>query len=111
MADVFAVIETGGKQYVVRAGDVLRVEKLADADGNPFENGAKIVFDKVLLVDDGNNTTVGTPYIKGAVVTASSMGDGRTKKITTLRYKSKVRVRRTEGHRQHFTKVKIEAIS
>ncbi len=110
MANIFAIIQTGGKQYVVRPGDEVRVEKLVSDTGEPYENGAKIIFDKVLLVDDGNNTTVGTPYIEHAKVAAVSLGDGRHKKITTYRYKAKVRVHKKQGHRQHFTKVKIESI-
>lgn len=106
MAEQFAVIATGGKQYVVRKGDELDVEKLA---GEPKE-GDKIVFDKVLLVDDGGATTVGTPYITGASVEATIVKLGRTRKVLVFEYKAKSNRRKKNTHRQYFHKVKIDAI-
>jgi len=104
----FAVIETGGKQYLVRPGDILEVEKLSEvAEG---VSGDKLTFGKVLLVDSGTETTVGTPYIDGAKVLASLVENGRSKKITVIKYKPKVRYRIKNGHRQYYTKVKIEKI-
>lgn len=99
----FAVIETGGKQYKVAEGDVLNVEKLKGSSET-------IVFDKVLLIDDGKDTMIGTPYLEGATVTASKIEDGRADKVTVIKYKSKVRYKKVQGHRQPFTKVKIEKI-
>lgn len=102
----FAVIENGGKQYTVKVGDVIMLEKIPGTN----KEGDKIVFDKVILVDNGKDTTLGTPYIKGAAVEGSFMKDGREKKVTILRYKQKSRYRRFNGHRQPFSKVKITAI-
>lgn len=103
---MFAVIETGGKQYKVSEGDLIKIEKLA----GKHEEGSKITFDKVLLVDDGKATTVGTPHIKGAKVTATLTEEGRDKKITVIRFKSKSRYFKKKGHRQPYCKVKIESI-
>lgn len=102
----FAVIQTGGKQYQVKAGDTLTIEKLP----GEFKAGDKIVFDKVLLVDNGKDTTIGTPFIDGASVVASFTEAGRAKKIEVLKYKQKSRYLKKNGHRQPFFKVKIEAI-
>lgn len=102
----FAVILTGGKQYQVRAGDVLKIEKLK----GEYKNGDKIVFDKVLLVDNGKDTTVGTPYIDGAKVEAVFEEAGRAKKIDVIKYKQKSRYYKKRGHRQPFFRVKIQAI-
>lgn len=101
----FAVIFTGGKQYLVKPGDVIRVEKLAEA-----KEGSEVVFDKVMLVDDGKSTSIGTPYIDGAKVTASFVKAVRADKVTGLKYKPKARTRKRFGHRQHLTEVKIENI-
>ncbi|HEY9585174.1 MAG TPA: 50S ribosomal protein L21 [Candidatus Paceibacterota bacterium] len=106
----FAVIKTGGKQYQVKKGDVLRIEKLADEKGQPLETAGKVVFDEVLLVDDGKTTTLGTPTISGIKVTATVMGDGRHKKVMVVRYLQKSRYYKKNGHRQPFTEVKIESI-
>lgn len=107
----FAVIETGGKQYVVSVGDVLTIEKLPRDDKEEYKEGEKIVFDKVLLVDNGKDTTtVGTPYIEGAKVTASFEEAGKGKKINVIKFKSKSRYFKKYGHRQPFNKVKIEAL-
>lgn len=103
---MFAVIETGGKQYLVKTGDTLKVEKLA------FETGKEVVFDKVLLVaeTDGAGVKIGKPYLEGARVTAIVEEQGRTKKIRVVKYKRKVRYKRVVGHRQTFTKIKIAAV-
>jgi large subunit ribosomal protein L21 len=102
----FAVIQTGGKQYAVAPGDVIAVEKL---EGD-YKKGDKIVFPDVLLVDTGDDTVVGTPFIKDAKVTAVFENSGRAKKVTVIRYKQKSRYFKKNGHRQPFTKVRIEAI-
>lgn len=106
-SDEFAVIETGGKQYVVAVGDILTIEKLP----KDFKEGEKVTFENVLLVDNGKDaTTVGTPYISGAKVTASFVEEGKGKKINVIKFKSKSRYMKKYGHRQPFTKVKIEAL-
>ncbi len=103
----FAVIKTGGKQYQVSVGDVLRIEKLA----GEFAMGDKIVFDQVLLVDNGVDTTIGTPYIPKAKVEAIFQKSGRAQKIDVIKYKSKSRYFKKNGHRQPFVEVKISAIA
>ena len=102
----FAVIFTGGKQYKVAVGDVLKVEKL---DGE-FAVGDKIVFDKVLLVDNGVDTTIGTPYIKGATVESLFVKLGKRPTVNVVKYKQKSRYLKKNGHRQPFVEVKISAI-
>lgn len=105
-ASEFAVIETGGKQYMVSAGDVLDVELLGE-----FKKGDTVEFDKVLLVDTGTDATIGTPYIKGAKVQATYEGEKKGPKITIVRYKAKSNRDRKIGHRQTYARVKIEKIS
>jgi len=102
---MYAIIETGGKQYKVKAGDVITVEKLgADA-------GTSFTFDRVLGIWDGDSTVFGAPTIKGASVTATVLGDGKAKKVIIYKYKSKKGFHKKKGHRQPFTSVKIESIS
>ncbi len=101
-----AIIETGGKQYVVTQDTVLKVESLSDVT----EPGTKISFDKVLLVDDGTATQVGAPYVAGAKVSAELIEIGRAKKIIAMRYRPKSRYTVRRGHRQHFAKVRITAL-
>ncbi len=101
---MYAVIETGGKQYRVQQGDVLFVEKI-DA-----EAGANISFDKVLLVSKEGNVVVGKPYVDGAKVEATVVEHGKGKKIIVFKYKPKKNYRKKQGHRQPYTKVKIENI-
>lgn len=101
-----AIIETGGKQYVVTTDSVLDIETVKGAD----KAGAKITFDKVLLTDDGSKTTVGSPYIKGAAVSAELVENTRDKKVTVLRYREKSRYAKKKGHRQTHAKVRITAI-
>lgn len=102
----FAVIQTGGKQYQVKAGDSLRIEKM---EGD-FKVGDKITFDKVLLVDNGTDTTIGNPFIAGAKVTATFEEAGRSQKVMVIKYKQKSRYFKKNGHRQPFFKVKIDSI-
>lgn len=103
---MFAVIQTGGKQHLVESGKRYQFEKLP---GNP---GDAIAFDRVLLTFDqgGENAHVGTPTVAGARVTGRIFQQGRARKITVVKYKAKVRYRRTLGHRQHFTEVEIEGV-
>ncbi len=103
---MFAVIKTGGKQYVVQAGQSLRVEKLEHEEG-----AKKMVFPEVLLIVDGETVTVGKPFIKGATVEAELIRDAKAKKVIVGKYHAKTRYKRTRGHRQHFTEVKISKIS
>ena len=99
----FAVIETGVKQYRVSEGDIITIEKIkGDA-----ETGSAIVFDKVLLTDDGKDTKVGTPYIEKVSVKGALEASGKGKKITVIRYKAKSRYFKKKGHRQPFFKVRI----
>jgi len=100
----FAIIETGGKQHIVREGDILTIEKL------PKGTKDIISFDKVLLFDDGKETRIGTPYINGAKVLAQFVEEGRGKKIIVFKYKPKVRYRVKQGYRHPFTKVKVESL-
>lgn len=102
----FAVIETGGKQYTVASGDVVRIEKLA----GEHKEGDKVVFDKVLLVDNGSDTTIGTPYIEKAKVTGKIAKIGRAKKVDVIKYKQKSRYFKKYGHRQPYFEVEIEAV-
>lgn len=102
----FAIIETGGKQYKVAVGDVLKVEKI---EGD-FSVGDKITFDKVLLVDNGADTTIGSPYITGAKVESLFQKAGKNKTINVVKYKAKSRYLKKNGHRQPFIEVKISAI-
>jgi len=106
-SSVFSVIKTGGKQYLVRVGDIISVEKL---DGE-FTTGQEISFDEVLMTTDGTKTTVGTPTVSGAKVTASFVEEGRGKKITVIRYKAKSRYYKKRGHRQPFMKFKVTKVA
>lgn len=101
-----AVIQTGGKQYLVREGQELKIEKL------DTEVGGNVDFDVLLVSDEeGTTTQVGTPTLSGVNVTATVLDQGREDKISVIKYKSKVRYRRNVGHRQPFTKIKIEKIA
>jgi len=102
----FAVIQTGGKQYKVSVGDTLKIEKLS----GDHKKGDVIVFDKVLMVDNGSDTTIGTPFIAGAKVEATFEGAGRNKTIDVIKYKQKSRYFKKNGHRQPYYKVTISAV-
>ncbi|MFA5827612.1 MAG: 50S ribosomal protein L21 [Candidatus Paceibacterota bacterium] len=102
----FAVIFTGGKQYKVAVGDVLKVEKI----NGDFKTGDKVIFDKVLLVDNGTDTTIGSPYITGAKVESLFQKLGKHKTVTVVKYKQKSRYLKRNGHRQPFIEVKISSI-
>ena len=105
----FAVIQTGGKQYKVSTGSFVSIEKIKTT-GVEYKKGDKLVFDKVLLVDDGKDTTIGTPYIKGAKVDAEIAEIGRARKVMVVKYKQKSRYLKRNGHRQPFFKVRIISI-
>ena len=101
---MYAVIETGGKQYQVKEGDELFIEKLsAQAD-------EKVSFDKVMAVGNEGSITVGAPYVEGASVAATVIKNGKAKKITVFTYKPKKGEKTKQGHRQPYTKVRIDAI-
>jgi len=102
---MFAVIETGGKQYKVNEGDVIFVEKLE------AEEGTTITFDKVLAVSTDAGFKAGTPTVEGATVTANVVKNGKGKKIYVMTYKSKKNEKKKIGHRQPYTKVQIEKIA
>ncbi len=103
----FAVIETGGKQYTVSKGDVITIEKIT----GEHKEGDAVTFDKVLLVDDGKNTSIGTPYIPKAKVSGTITEIGRAAKVLVVKYKQKSRSGwKRNGHRQPFFKVKINAL-
>jgi len=101
-----AVIKTGGKQYLVKEGTVLRVEKL-DA-----QEGAQVSFGEVLLVaqGEGGEVKVGTPYVANAAVEATVVKQGRARKVTIIKFKPKTRYYKKQGHRQQFTEIKITKI-
>ncbi|MBQ4293368.1 MAG: 50S ribosomal protein L21 [Lachnospiraceae bacterium] len=101
---MYAVIATGGKQYKVSEGDVLKVEKLAAEDG-------KVTFDRVLAVGKDDGLVVGTPVVDGATVNASVVSEGRGKKVVVYKYKAKTGYHKKNGHRQAYTEVKIEKIN
>ena len=101
---MYAVVATGGKQYKVQEGEILRVEKL---DG---EIGSEVAFDQVLMLSDGEKVQIGQPVVEGAQVKAHIVEQGRAKKIIVFKYKRRKRYRRKHGHRQPYTTVKIDAI-
>ena len=104
MAKDFAIIETGGKQYKVTAGQKLKVEKLAEKAGD------KVIFDKVLLRSMGGNVEIGMPHVAGAKVEATLARNGRGKKEIVFKYHSKTRYRKKKGHRQEFAEVEIAKV-
>lgn len=101
---MYAVVEMGGKQYKVSAGDSVDVEKL------PFEVGEKIELDRVLLVADGDEVRVGQPTVKGAKVSATVTDHAKGRKVIVFKYKPKIRYRRKKGHRQAYTRLTIDEI-
>ena len=102
---MYAIIETGGKQYKVSQGDVVFIEKL-----NAEEN-AEITFDKVLMAGEGDSVKVGTPTVEGATVSAKVLKNGKAKKVVIFKMKRKKNERKRKGHRQPYTKVEITAIN
>lgn len=102
---MYAVIQTGGKQYRVSEGDTLKVEKLG------AEEGASIDLDKVLMVADGEAIKVGTPYVDGGKVTATVKSHGRAKKVKIIKFKRRKHHLKRQGHRQWFTELEITGIS
>ena len=101
----FAVIKTGGKQYQVKVGDRLKIEKL-----NQATVGETVTFSEVLLTSDGETLTLGTPLVPAAKVEAKVLAHGRAKKIQIIKFKSKTRYRKKQGHRQPFSEVEITSV-
>jgi large subunit ribosomal protein L21 len=102
---MYAVVSSGGKQYRVEAGSLLTLERL---DG---EAGASLTFDRILLIGDGDEITVGTPVVPGASVSATVLGEALGPKLVIFKFKQKVKYRRRNGHRQHLTRVRIDTIN
>ncbi len=102
---MYAVIVTGGKQYRVSKGETVRVERLA------ADEGAKVEFDKVLMVGEGENVNVGAPYVKGGKVSAKVKAHGRGRKVKVVKFKRRKNYLRTKGHRQDYTEVEITSIA
>ena len=105
ITNMYAIIETGGKQYKVQEGDFVFVEKLE------VEAGATVEIDKVLAVGDGAEVKFGAPYVEGAKVTAEAVKNGKDKKIIVYKYKPKKGYHKKQGHRQPYTKLEIKAIN
>ncbi|MDD5922754.1 MAG: 50S ribosomal protein L21 [Eubacteriales bacterium] len=102
---MYAVIETGGKQYKVTQGDVISVEKLG------LNSGEKVTFDKVLALSDESGLKVGTPYLDGVTVEGTVQENGKAKKVIIFKYKAKKDYRKKQGHRQPFTSVEIVSLN
>ena len=102
---MYAVIESGGKQHRVEPGEVLQLEKL-DIDA-----GGTVDFDKVMMIGEGENIQIGTPYVEGGKVSAEVISHGRADKVTIIKMRRRKHYRRQAGHRQHYTEVKITNIS
>ena len=101
---MFAIIETGGKQYKVQEGDIVFLEKLG------AEVGENVKFDKVTIISKDEGIVVGAPYVDGAVIEASVLKNAKAKKVLVFKYNAKKNYRRRQGHRQPYTKVQITAI-
>ena len=102
---MYAVIESGGKQHRVEPGEVLRLEKLDASEGETVN------FDKVMMIGEGENIQIGTPFVDGGAVTAEVVSHGRGDKVTIIKMRRRKHYRRQAGHRQSFTEVKIKEIS
>ena len=101
---MYAVFKTGGKQYRASTGDILKVEKIE------AEKGSTLELDQVLMVGDGEDVKIGTPYLEGGKVTATVIDQGRGKKIKIIKFKRRKNYRRQMGHRQYFTQIEITGI-
>jgi large subunit ribosomal protein L21 len=101
---MYAVVATGGKQYKVAEGDILKVEKING------EVGSEVAFDKILLLSDGENVKIGQPEVEGVTVHGQIVDQGKSKKVIVFKYKRRKRYRRKQGHRQPYTAVRIDRI-
>ncbi len=102
---MYAIVETGGKQYRAEEGKIIRVEKL------PAQKGEKVKFDRVLMLNNGQDMQVGKPYLEGSLVEGKVVAMGRGRKIIVFKYKPKKNYKRKQGHRQPYSDVLIEKIS
>lgn len=102
---MYAVVSTGGKQYKVTEGDVCRIEKLN------AEEGASVEIDKVLMIADGDNINIGTPYVEGGKVTATVKAHGRADKVEIMKFRRRKHHQKKTGHRQYYTDIEITGIS
>jgi large subunit ribosomal protein L21 len=101
---MYAIVNTGGKQYKIRQGDILRIEKI------PGELGSPVSFDRVLMFSDGENIRIGQPVLDDVAVNGHIVEQGKGKKIIVFKYKKRKRYRRKQGHRQQYTAIKIDSI-
>ena len=101
---MYAVVNSGGKQYKVQKGEILRVEKI------PGDVGSEVTFDRVLMFSDGENVSIGQPVLDNVAVKGHIVEQGRAKKIIVFKYKRRKRYRRKQGHRQPYTAIKIDDI-
>ena len=101
---MYAIVETGGKQYRVTPGDMFRVEKL------PVDRGLTVELDRVLAIEKDEQLTIGMPVVEGAKVICTVLEQDRAKKVTALRYKSKKNVRVKRGHRQYYSRLRVDSI-
>lgn len=101
---MYAIVNTGGKQYRIQEGQILRIEKIAG------DVGSEVSFDKILMLSDGENVTIGRPVLENVLVRAQIVEQDKAKKILVFKYKKRKRYRRKQGHRQPFTAVKINKI-
>ena len=102
---MYAIVETGGKQFRVSEGDIIRTDLIET------EVGSSVTFDRVVLAADGDDVSIGSPLVSGATVTGTVLRQAKDKKILVFRYKSKKRVRKLNGHRQQFAEVRIDKIA
>lgn len=101
---MYAIVETGGKQYKVSPGEIVRVEKL------PGTRGDSLVFEKVLAVSDKGSLRVGNPYLEGTTVKGTIVRQGKARKVLVFKYRAKTNYRRRYGHRQQFTEVRVDSV-
>ncbi len=102
---MFAVFESGGKQHRVHEGDLVKLEKLDLADGET------VAFEQVMMIGEGDDVAIGAPYVEGGKVTAEVVGQGRHDKITIIKFRRRKNYHRKQGHRQHYTEVRVTGIS
>ena len=101
---MYAIVDSGGKQYKIHEGEILRVEKI------PGEVGSPVSFDKVLMVSDGENVRIGKPVLENVAISGHIVEQGKAKKIIVFKYKRRKRYRRKQGHRQQYTSIKVDSI-
>lgn len=102
---MYAVIKTGGKQYKVATGDKLKIEQI------PAELDSQVILDKVLMIDNGDTVTIGTPFIQGSAVKAMVISHGRHDKIRIFKMRRRKHYQKRQGHRQNFTEIRVDSIA